>query len=166
MAISARFDLEAVQMDVVNAFINGLLDEEVYTYLPEGFKQPSKILRLKRALYRLRRSPLLWLQELSSALKDLGLEPIPESQCLFTNGQIIVFFYVDDIVILYHRSHQLEFIQFKQSLLKRYEFKDLGELKWFLGIRIVRDRLAKRLWLCQDSYIEKIASSFNLLESP
>jgi hypothetical protein len=166
MAIAARFDLEAVQIDAVNAFINGLLDEEVYTYLPDGFKIPGKLLRLKRALYGLRRSPLLWLKELSSALLDLGLKPIPEAQCLFTNGRIIVFFYVDDMVILYHISHQSEFNQFKQSLLQRYEFKDLGELKWFLGIRVIRNRQDQRLWLCQDSYIEKIASSFNLLESP
>jgi hypothetical protein len=166
MAIAARFDLEAVQIDAVNAFINGLLDEEVYTYLPDGFKVPGKLLRLRRALYGLRRSPLLWLQELSSALLELGLKPIPEAQCLFTNGRIIVFFYVDDIVILYHKSHQSEFTQFKQSLLQKYEFKDLGELKWFLGIRVIRNREDQRLWLCQDSYIEKIATSFNLLESP
>jgi hypothetical protein len=166
MAIAARFDLEAVQMDAVNAFINGLLDEEVYTYLPDGFKIPGKLLHLKRALYGLRRSPLLWLQELTSALLELGFKPIPEAQCLFTNGRIIVFFYVDDMVILYHISHQSEFNQFKQSLLQRYEFKDLGELKWFLGIRVIRNRQDQRLWLCQDSYIEKIASSFNLLESP
>jgi hypothetical protein len=69
-------------------------------------------------------------------------------------------------VILYHISHQSEFNQFKQSLLQRYEFKDLGELNWFLGIRVIRNRQDQRLWLCQDSYIEKIASSFNLLESP
>jgi hypothetical protein len=32
--------------------------------------------------------------------------------------------------------------------------KDLGELKWFLGVRVVRDRPNRKLWLCQDSYIE------------
>lgn len=165
MAITARFDLEAVQLDAVNAFINGVLDEEVYTHLPEGFKLPGKILRLKRALYGLRRSPLLWLKEFTSALLDLGLTPIPEAQCLFTNGRLVVFFYVDDVVILYHRSHQTEFQDFKKALLNRYEFKDLGTLKWFLGIRIVRNREDQRLWLCQDSYIEKVATTFNLLES-
>lgn len=164
MAITARFDLEAVQVDAINAFINGQLDEEVYTYFPEGFKVPGKLLQLKRALYGLRRSPLLWLQELSSALKGLGFQPIPEAQCLFTNGRIIVFFYVDDIVILYHKRHQPEFIQFKQALLAKYEFKDLGELKWFLGIRVIRNRQEQKLWLCQDSYIEKVTTSFNLLE--
>lgn len=164
MAIAARFDLEAVQMDAISAFTNGILDEEVYTYLPDGFKLPGKILRLQRALYGLRRSPLIWLQEFSRTLTQLGLLPVPEAQCLFTNGRIIVFFYVDDVVILYHKTHQPEFQVFKQSLLQTYDFKDLGKLKWFLGIRVIRDRTAQRLWLCQDSYIEKIAKSFNLLD--
>jgi hypothetical protein len=38
--------------------------------------------------------------------------------------------------------------------------RDLGELFWFLGIRVIRDRVQKKLWLCQDSYIRKIANIF------
>jgi hypothetical protein len=105
MAITAIFDLEAIQLDAINAFVNGTLDEEVYTYMPDGFKVPGKVLHLVRALYGLRRSPLIWLQEFSRTLSALGLTQIPESQCLYTNGCLLVFFYVDDVVILYHRTH-------------------------------------------------------------
>jgi hypothetical protein len=105
MAIAARFDLEAVQINTVNVFINGLLDKQVYTYLLDGFKIPGKLLHLYCILYGLHRSLLLWLQELSSALLELGLKLIPEAQCLFTNSRIIVFFYINDIVILYYKSH-------------------------------------------------------------
>lgn len=38
----------------------------------------------------------------------------------------------------------------------------IGELEWFLGIRITRDRSTRNLWLCQDSYIDKITSKFNI----
>ena len=162
MAITAVFDLEAVQLDAINAFVNGTLDEEVYTYMPDGFRIPGKVLHLVRALYGLRRSPLIWLQEFSRTLKSLGLTQIPESQCLYTNGRILLFFYVDDVVILYHRSHQSEFQRLKDGLLSTYAFKDLGALKWFLGIRIIRDRELKKLWLCQDSYIKKMAKTYNL----
>ena len=37
MAIAAVFDLNAVQLDIVNAFTNGIQDDEVYTYLLDGF---------------------------------------------------------------------------------------------------------------------------------
>jgi len=40
--------------------------------------------------------------------------------------------------------------------------KDIGELNWFLGIRILRNRTERKIWLCQDSYIEKIAKTFHL----
>ena len=50
----------------------------------------------------------------------------------------------------------------KQSLQQHLEIRDLGNLQWFLGVRVLRNRDERKLWLCQDSYIEKIAASFNL----
>lgn len=46
--------------------------------------------------------------------------------------------------------------------MARYEMRDVGELKWFLGIRIVRNRAQGKVWLCQDSYVSKITALFNL----
>ena len=37
----------------------------------------------------------------------------------------------------------------------------LRELNWFLG---VRDKLTRKIWLCQDSYLEKIAHRYHLEE--
>jgi hypothetical protein len=59
IAITARFDLETRQLDVINAFVNCDLNKIVYIRLPPGFKKPEKILLLKKALYRLRQLPLL-----------------------------------------------------------------------------------------------------------
>lgn len=50
----------------------------------------------------------------------------------------------------------------KDQLCKRYEFRDLGVLEWFFGIDIIRDREQKKLWLCQDSCVEKIIATFHL----
>ena len=38
----------------------------------------------------------------------------------------------------------------------------LEELEWFLGICITWDRETRRLWLCQDSYINKLTAKFNI----
>jgi hypothetical protein len=40
--------------------------------------------------------------------------------------------------------------------------REIGEIKWFLGIRVVRDRTQRKIWLCQDSYIEKLAQKFGI----
>jgi hypothetical protein len=59
MAIIARFNLETRQLDAINAFVNCDLNKIVYIRLLLGFKKPRKVLLLKKALYRLKRSPLL-----------------------------------------------------------------------------------------------------------
>ena len=46
--------------------------------------------------------------------------------------------------------------------MSKYEMRFIGDLKWFLGIRIVHDHKQWKIWLCQDSYIEKITNLFNL----
>ncbi len=73
-ACICKYDLETRQYDTINAFTNSDLDELVYTQLPPGFGIQGWICILTRALYGLRRSALLWHQDLSSTLKSLGLE--------------------------------------------------------------------------------------------
>jgi len=69
------------------------------------------------ALYGLKISPLLWYKELTSTLAKFGLKPIPGINCLFTNRQLIIFFYVDNIAILYAKKDLLRLKEFKVKLL-------------------------------------------------
>ncbi|KAL2010783.1 hypothetical protein VTN00DRAFT_3501 [Thermoascus crustaceus] len=62
-------------------------------------------------------------------LTSLGLQKVPEEPCLFTNRHCLVFFFVDDIVILYHRDHESHVRQLKQDIMATYHMRDLGELK-------------------------------------
>lgn len=162
MAITAYFDLDTEQLDAVNAFTNSRIDEEVYVRCADGYKEQGKCWKLNRALYGLRRSPLLWFRDFSETLIGLGLVQVPEAQCLFVSSKIIVFFYVDDICILSHPNHKAEAIEFRTKLMEAYEFCKIGELQWFLGIRIIQDRTHKTLWLCQDSYIDKITTTYRV----
>jgi hypothetical protein len=163
VAITAQFDLDIHQLDAVNAFTNSKLDELVYVRFPDGFEQPGFCLQLQRALYGLRQSPLLWFTDLTATLIKLGLRPVPEAECLYVSNKLIVFFYVDDIAILSRPSDYDEYVNFRTKLLEFYEMRDLGALKWFLGIRLIRDRTMRKIWLCQDSYIDKVARNFGLI---
>ncbi|PHH87415.1 hypothetical protein CDD83_8907 [Cordyceps sp. RAO-2017] len=164
MAITAKFDLETRQLDAVNAFTNSLLDEDVYVQFPDGYRRKGWVLKLLRALYGLRRSPLLWQKDLTAAFEKLGLKQSQEEPCLFTDNWLTVFFFVDDIVLLHRTKHRKAADEFIAKLKAQYEMNDLGELKWFLGIRVLRDRTARKLWLCQDSYIEKIANQYRITQ--
>ncbi|KAI1674084.1 Pol protein [Pyrenophora tritici-repentis] len=135
----------------------------MYCRTPEGFTgEFSELLELQRALYGLKEAPLLWYQELLSTLKKFGLKPVLGVLCLFTSDHLIVFFYVDDIVVLVHPLNMNAYQVFKQQLLSTYDIRELGELKWFLGIRVIREELTRSIYLIQDSFIDKIATKFDL----
>ena len=59
MAIATRFDLKILQYDAINAFINTPLNETIYIRMPMGYKEKGKVLYLHKALYGLRKLPLL-----------------------------------------------------------------------------------------------------------
>jgi len=163
VALAAAFDLQMFQFDAMNAFLNARLPRTIYCRTPEGFTNEfGELIELLRALYGLKEAPLLWYQELSSTLKKLGLKPVPGALCLFTSDRLIVFFYVDDIVVLVHPLNIATYKSFKQQLLGTYDIRELGELSWFLGIRVIRDEATHTIWMIQDSFIDKVANKFDL----
>jgi len=162
MAVTAKFDLETIQMDAVNAFVHCDLDEVVYMKMPPGFVKAGKVLRLRKALYGLRRSPLLWQRNLTSSLNELGFKEVPQEPCVMLNEGVVVFFYVDDIVFCYRKKDEERTRDLIRELQKEYQMNILGELRWFLGIHILRDRRQRKLWLSQEAYIEKIANEYEI----
>jgi hypothetical protein len=48
----------------------------------------------------------------------------------------------------------------KAEFMKKWECRDLGEAKEYLGMRITRDRIKKTLKLDQISYAEKVIKRF------
>ena len=53
LALTAIHDLEAQQLDVLNAFLNSPLKEEVYTVFPKGYEKPGYVCKLLKILYGL-----------------------------------------------------------------------------------------------------------------
>lgn len=156
MAIVAAFDWETSQYDAVNAFANSEIDEPTYCKVPDGWTGSDQILLLLlRALYGLKQSPALWYKHLSQTLVDLGFEPVAGVECLFTNAFMLLFFFIDDIVVLFDQQYTAQVDNFQTRFFDAYEMRFLEELEWFPGIRISRNRETGQLWLCQDSYIEQ-----------
>jgi len=140
MAIAAYFNMEIRHYDAINAFTNARLEAPVYCHPPHGFSDPDHLWELHRALYGLKTSPLLWYKELTKSLKELGLEEVKDAPCLWKNDELLVFFYVDDIVVLAKPGHINSLNHFERNLLQRYEIRSLRDLSTFYGIQIHRDR--------------------------
>jgi len=85
MALTAAFDMETRQYDAINAFANAKLPKPLLCQCAEGYEKENMLLRVSRALYGLKTSPLYWYKALTATLGDLGLQPVPGTNCLFVN---------------------------------------------------------------------------------
>ena len=160
LAIATSKNWELHQMDVHNTFLHGDLDEEVYMKLPPGFESPDPTLvcPLRKSLYGLKQAPRCWFAKLVTALKEYGFLQSYSDYSLFTYTktciQINVLVYVDDLVISGNDSAAL--CTFKSYLSDCFKMKDLGPLKYFLGIEVAKSSAG--LFLCQRKYTLDIVS--------
>ena len=154
-------------MDVHNAFLHGDLAEEVYMKLPPSFhsSDPTKVCRLRKSLYGLKQAPRCWFAKLSTALKKLGFKQSYQDYSLFLykNGATIlhVLVYVDDFIVAGNNLGAVQ--KFKAQLHKCFHMKDLGKLKYFLGIEVSRG--SDGFYLSQRKYALDIISEAGLLGS-
>ena len=53
-------------------------------------------------------------------------------------------------------------VKLKKELSKSFEMKNLGSVSQIIGIKIFQDMTNGKLWLSQESYIEKVLDKFNM----
>ena len=92
-------------MDVKSAFLNGLIEEEVYVKQPPGFKEahfPDHVFKLRKSLYGLKQAPIAWYDRLGNFLLENGFTRGKIDNTLFIRksekGFTLVHMYVDDII--------------------------------------------------------------------
>jgi hypothetical protein len=145
MIISTVFDLEIWQYDAISAFINSEIDEELYSECSNEFSRLDYCWKLNKVLYKLKQASILWYRNLIMILKDLNLQSISEVNCLFANDWLILFFYVNEIMIICMKKNTNRMRFFEKSLIKRFEMRMLKKFKWFLRIRITRNRVNRKI---------------------
>ncbi len=158
-------------MDVVTAFLNGDLDQDIFTSIPEGFKNSSnsnKVCKLQKSLYGLKQSPRQWYAKRHSYLVDeLGFHSSRNDPCLYVNQKStylwLIGLYVDDLLIA--GSNQDKIREIKNELTRRFEMKYLGQSRVTLGIEITADCPNRRLFISQSDYTLSILARFGMENS-
>ncbi|RVW81698.1 Retrovirus-related Pol polyprotein from transposon RE1 [Vitis vinifera] len=122
---------------------NGTWDLIVLPSEPPGFvaqKESGLVCKLRRSLYGLKQSPRAWFSRFSSVVQEFGMFRSTTDHSVFyhhnSSSSIYLVVYVDDIVIT--GSDQNGIQKLKQHLFTHFQTKDLGKLKYFLGIEIAQ----------------------------
>ena len=130
-------------MDVKNAFLQGELEEQVYMVQPPGFhsgKNTSAVCRLKKSLYGLKQAPRAWNVKITQQLRHMGFATSKSNSSLFTRkgqlGPVSILLYVDDLVITGTDLGEIDRV--KLQLAASFDMKGLGDLHYFLGIKVIR----------------------------
>nr|GEU59373.1 ribonuclease H-like domain-containing protein [Tanacetum cinerariifolium] len=153
------------QLDVNNAFLYGDLVEDVYMTLPDGYNNvdKSKVCKLNKYLYGLKQTPRQWNAKPTTALAEHGFEQSKFGYSLYTKHRSGMFIdllvYVDDIVITGSDVDGLN--EFKLFLSTKFLIKDLGSLKYFLGIEVIENDLG--LCMTQRKYYMELLHDYALL---
>src|SRR5712692_5185414 len=106
LALDAVMKWKIHQMDVKTAFLNGVVEEEVYVEHPLSFEthdRESYVCRLKKALYGLKQAPRTWYDRIDSFLSSLGFTKSKANSNLYykvEDGEpVILLLYVDDLFV-------------------------------------------------------------------
>ena len=99
----------------------------------------NKVCKLKKALYGLKQSPRAWFGRFAQVMKEFGYKQSQGDHTLFikhlaTRGVIALLVYIDNIIVT--GNDEREKYEVKQRLATEFEIKELGKLKYFLGIEV------------------------------
>jgi hypothetical protein len=112
------------------------------------------VCKLKKALYGLKQSLRAWFEQFSGAMQRFGYKQSQADHTLFikhsSQGKVTTsIMYVDEIVLTGNGDGEMQ--NLKHRLANEFEIKDLGTLKYFLGIEVSRSKHG--IFISQRKYI-------------
>jgi hypothetical protein len=167
LAFTAFKGFKLYQMDMKNAFLNGVIQEEVYVRQPPGLeshKYPDRVYKLSKVLYELKQAPRAWYTRLKMFLLEHGYVMRSVDKTLFTLNHgtdfLLVQIYLDDI-IFGGSSHTLV-SRFQEMMESEFQMSMMGELTFFLGIQVKQTK--QGTFVHQAKYMKDLIKKFNKAE--
>jgi len=134
--------------------------------IPPGYTstKPGTVCRLQRALYGLKQSPRAWFGRFSMAMRKYGFQQSNSDHTLFLKKQqgkvTVLIIYVDDMIITGDDEEEIKRLQ--EQLFTEFEMKNLGGLKYFLGIEVARSK--RGIFLSQRKYVLDLLTEVGMLD--
>ena len=152
-------------MDVKTAFLNGVVEEEVYVEKPLGFEthdRETHVCKLKKTMYNLKQAPRTSYDRIDNFLTSLGFTKSKADSNLYYKVEegdpVILLLYVDDLFL----TGEDELIaDTKRRLAAEFEMKDLVMMHYFLGLEVWQS--SKGIFLGQEKYAVDIMKRFRMM---
>lgn len=175
MGLAVEYGLKVQQFDFVNAYLNGELEEEILMELPEELSSiltkkelqktsGNKVCLLRKALYGLKQSGRQWYDKLDRRLRELQLKPLDTDPCVYMHKEedklTLIAIYVDDLILA--SNDERKTLELKEELSKCFKMKDLGQLRYCLGIEFEQNEKENTICLSQRKYIQDLLERFNM----
>jgi hypothetical protein len=155
------------QMDVKSAFLNGVIQEEVYVRQPLGFENPrclDRVYMLSKAMYELKQAPQAWYDKHKTFFLEHGYVMRSVDKTLFTLKHdthfLLVQIYVDDII--FDGSSYTLVSRFQEMMENEFQMSMIGELIFFLGIQVKQKK--EGIFIHQVKYTKDLMKKFNMAE--
>ncbi|CAI7875939.1 unnamed protein product [Closterium sp. NIES-53] len=164
LSIVAILDLNLMQLDMKNPFLESKLDRVLYMYQPDYFNdRTSWVCKLLKSLYGLKQLPLLWYKALNNVLVSAGWKKNQVNTALYfkvgdDKVACWVLVYVDVLLTTSSSTKMLK--ELKELLKDTLELREISPVQKYLKLEIVRDRSARKLWLHQQGYADKLRRRF------
>ncbi|CAI7790188.1 unnamed protein product [Closterium sp. NIES-54] len=154
-----------IQMDISTAFLNGILEEDVYMTQPPVYEDGTgRVCKLKKSIYSLKLALRCWYQKLAAVLEEMGFRTSSCDESLFLKGEgeklVLFLVYVDDILLFSSSMKEIQKVQ--QQLMKNFKCKTLGEVNYYLGMHVERDLDHRWLKLHQEKFVKELREKYGI----
>ena len=150
--------------------VDDVIDKELREYIKQSIQNKdcsSITCRLNKALYGLKQASRQWQLFLTRILEQLGFKSLKIDNSIFlhTSKSIVLATHVDGILVFASNTILVNNLYKRISSISKLEITNLGEIKEFLGVEIIKDRKNKSLIIIQRNFINKILTKFNKLNN-
>jgi hypothetical protein len=169
LALVNHYDWDINHIDFDTAFMVPKIDAEIYVVVSDGMEDlanKNKTARMLKGVNGCKQGSKLFYDEISNALKKLNFSISKCDSGVFYSWErqnvCIIIMWVDDLLITGSD------IQMKNKVImglgKKYKFKDHGEPRLFLGLKLKRDRPNKLLTLSHEDYYDELLERFGMMD--
>ena len=169
VSLAASRRMVSKQIDVVTAYLNSDLAEEVFMEVPLGFRKgrEGKVLRLKKCLYGLVQAARAWWHLLRRAMSAAGFRASKLDPGLYVRktagGEWAwAVTHVDDVPLFADSEALLD--EIKEVLQSQFGLKDDGPVTFVCGVEY-RSLSDGRVHASQVAYAERVLEDYGMTEA-